>query len=64
LGYNTYLHGSATRKFHVAVLNKQKSHFFSFFYYKIREQEGGTGPDCWWGEVVDISGRRGEEEKL
>jgi hypothetical protein len=24
--------------------NKQKYHLFSFFFYKIREKEGGTGP--------------------
>jgi hypothetical protein len=28
----------------IAILNKQKCHFFPFFY-KIREQEGRTGPD-------------------
>jgi hypothetical protein len=29
---------------------------FSFFFYKIREQEGRTGPA--WGEVAPVGGRR------
>jgi hypothetical protein len=37
----------------VAILNKQKYNFFSFFFYKIREQEGKTG---WKG--VGTSRRR------
>jgi hypothetical protein len=46
-----------TRKCHketprVAILNKEKSHFFSF--YKIGEQEGKTG-SAW---SVHISGRQ------
>jgi hypothetical protein len=38
-----------------SYLKLQKCHFF--FIYKIREQEGGTGPI--WGEKVGTSG--GEE---
>jgi hypothetical protein len=44
----------------VAILNKQKCHFF--FFYKSREQEGNTGP-AWeliplgggwiWGAVIE-----------
>jgi hypothetical protein len=37
------------------ITNKQKCHFFSFFFYKIRELEDRTGPA--WG--TDIT-RRGE----
>jgi hypothetical protein len=44
----------------VAILNKQKCHlFFLSFFFKIRKQEGGTGP-AW---VFDNSeGERGREK--
>jgi hypothetical protein len=39
------MHENITRKLPVAtfISHKQKCHFFSFFFYKIREQEGRTG---------------------
>jgi hypothetical protein len=42
---------------YVSILNKQKSHFF--FIYKIREQEGRTGPV--WGFGTSDGGRRWEK---
>jgi hypothetical protein len=39
----------------VAILNKQKYNFFSFFFYKIREQEGETGP-AWVRGLVTVGG--------
>jgi hypothetical protein len=44
-GFNTYIHGNVTGKLCTAILNKQKCYFF--FFYKIREQKGRTGPV--WG---------------
>jgi hypothetical protein len=41
------------------ISNKQDCHvffFFSFFFYKIGEQEGRTGPAGW--EVVPVGGGR------
>jgi hypothetical protein len=42
------------------VSNKLKCHFknlFSFFFYKIRDEEGGTGP-AQGGELAPVEGRR------
>jgi hypothetical protein len=51
LGYNIYIHGNITSKLPVwlslAQLAKMSSfsfYLFSFFFYKIREREGRTGP--------------------
>jgi hypothetical protein len=51
-----YIYGNVTIP-GIAILNKQK--FNSFFFYKIREQEGGAGSawGCWYqcgGEEVGI----------
>jgi hypothetical protein len=47
-GYNTYIHQNLRRKLHVQLsLKNKKCHFF--FFYKIGEQKGGTGPV--WGLV-------------
>jgi hypothetical protein len=45
----------------VALLNKQKCHFFSF--YKIREQEGRTGA-VWEGGLVPVGGGRRWEKSV
>jgi hypothetical protein len=52
LGYNTYIHGRASRKSLCSALKQAKMSFLFPFFYKIGEQEGGTGPT--WG--VDNNG--------
>jgi hypothetical protein len=43
-GYNTYINGNVTRKPMYNYLKQTKCHCFSFFLYKIREQEDVKGP--------------------
>jgi hypothetical protein len=47
-GYKTYIHGNTQENSLCSYLyiKEAKTSCFSFFFYKIGEQEGGTGP---WG---------------
>jgi hypothetical protein len=42
LGYNTHTHGNVIRKLPVQLSLKKNCHLL--FFYKIREEEGRTGP--------------------
>jgi hypothetical protein len=46
--YDTYIHGNITRKLPMQLSSSQTSkniiYLLSFFFYKIREEEGETGP--------------------
>jgi hypothetical protein len=50
LSYNTYIHGKATRKLSVTILNKQK-----YLFCKNREQKGNKGT------VWEMVGGEGKE---
>jgi hypothetical protein len=43
------------------ISNKEKCHFFSFCFYKVREPEDGTGP-VGKGGVVPMGGGRRQGE--
>jgi hypothetical protein len=50
MGYNAYTHGNVTRKLPVQLSLKKSF----FFFYKIEEREGRTGPD--WGVGTSLGG--------
>jgi hypothetical protein len=57
LGYNTYIHGSATRKPLCSYLKQAK---MSLFLNKIGEQDGGIAMALEWG-LVPVGGGGGGE---
>jgi hypothetical protein len=57
LGYNTCIHGNATKKPCVVILKAKISFFFFFVLYKIREKEGRTDPA--WGDWYQWEEERG-----
>jgi hypothetical protein len=46
------------------ILNKQKCHLFSFFIYKIGEQEGGTDPAQGGRGLISVGGGRWQGKEV